>query len=289
MERASSETSPIVLYDAVVRLLGTAGSPATLVVLLDDLHWADDATIELFGFIARARPHGRLLLVGLARPDLASGHPLRALAPELVTQPQVNRITLAGLDDDEVGELIERTTGSSADRRLAAVLRERTGGNPFFIREILRGAIDDNGQLDLSLVAVPGSVRDVTRSRARPAVRPSVRPRGTTVLGGVGAAGRVRRRGLCARRRRLGAAGGEQRPRRHPTEQPEHPATVDQRAEVVDEAAVLLGQRVAVGVDPAGVGRECGCGHGTRVGHAPDRGPEGRCGRPVSGPVSDDR
>jgi DNA-binding SARP family transcriptional activator len=162
---STSETSPIVLYDAVTRLLAAAGTASTVVVLLDDLHWADEATVELFGFIARSRTPRRLLLVGFARPDMASDHPLRALASELVTQPQVRRLILPGMGEREVAELITRTTGVEPDHRLAEVLRERTGGNPFFIREILRVATDAQGRLDLSLVAVPGTVRDVTRSR----------------------------------------------------------------------------------------------------------------------------
>ena len=64
-------------------------------------------------------------------------------------------------------ELVARLAGAPPDPRLAAVLRERTGGNPFFITEIVRNAVDDGGRLNLSLVSVPGTVSDVTRSRVR--------------------------------------------------------------------------------------------------------------------------
>jgi DNA-binding SARP family transcriptional activator len=160
-------TGPVVLYDAVARLLAGVGASSTVVVLLDDLHWADEATVELFGFIARARTPNRLLLAGMARPDLAKDHPLRVLLPELLTQPGVRRLDLAGLDEDEVVELMRRTTGEQPDAGVAGVVRRRTGGNPFFIREILRAAVADDGRFDPTAAGLPGTVRDVTRSRVR--------------------------------------------------------------------------------------------------------------------------
>ena len=161
----TSALPPAFMFDAVSRLLATVSADAPLVVILDDLHWADDGTLDLFHFAATSRARSHLLLVGIARADVEPNHPLRAHVASLASQPQVSHLGLSGLDSDEVAELISEVTGSRPERQLAEVLRDRTGGNPFFIREVLRVATDDSGRFDLSRVAVPDSVRDVIRGR----------------------------------------------------------------------------------------------------------------------------
>ncbi len=131
------------LADAVTRFLTTAASAAGLVVVLDDLQWADAASAALLGHVAREAGGARLLVVGTFRPaELAA--PLPGV-----------RLDLGGLTAGEIGTALP---GVSPAR--AAVLAERAGGNPFLVGELVRawraGTPDEE---------VPAAVRDVVRAR----------------------------------------------------------------------------------------------------------------------------
>jgi len=112
-----------------------------LVVLLDDLHWADGASLDLLRFIARQIPASPILLLVTYRSDeISRGHPLYGLLPALVRETQAGRIDLHPLADDDVRALIDQTyhlpTGETD--RLAVYLQKRAEGNPFFLGELLR-------------------------------------------------------------------------------------------------------------------------------------------------------
>jgi hypothetical protein len=108
-----------------------------LILLLEDLHWSDHATLEWIGYIARRRDWARLLVLGTLRPpdtrdDAAA--PLRRLLSELGHQPQTGQIGLDHLSRDAVRSYVQRRGGGEprlAD--LADVLHERTGGHPLFL------------------------------------------------------------------------------------------------------------------------------------------------------------
>jgi tetratricopeptide (TPR) repeat protein len=126
------------LHDAVTTALAAAAHDRTVVVVLDDLHWADAASLRLLEFAARHTWFERLLLVGAYR-DVeveAPGHPLRELVLPLVAK--ATTVTLTGLAPDEVAELMSRTAGTEPDPALAAEVHLRTGGNPFFVEQTAR-------------------------------------------------------------------------------------------------------------------------------------------------------
>lgn len=126
------------LHDAVTSALVAAAHDRPVVVVLDDLHWADAASLRLLEFAARHTWFERLLLVGVYR-DVeveAPGHPLRELVPPLLAK--ATTVTLTGLAPDEVAELMGRTAGTAPDPALAAEVHLRTGGNPFFVEQTAR-------------------------------------------------------------------------------------------------------------------------------------------------------
>ncbi|RSN62609.1 ATPase [Amycolatopsis sp. WAC 04182] len=126
------------LYDAVTSVLVAASQDQPIVVVLDDLHWADAASLRLLEFAAQHTWFERLLLIGTYR-DVeveATDHPLRSLMMPLLAK--ATSVTLTGLEPDEVGALMTRTAGEAPDDELVAEVHRRTGGNPFFVEQTAR-------------------------------------------------------------------------------------------------------------------------------------------------------
>jgi hypothetical protein len=126
------------LYDAVTSALVAVSQRRPVVVVLDDLHWADPSSVRLLEFVAQHTWFERLLLVGTYR-DVeveATGHPLAPLMLPLLAK--ATTVTLTGLDRDEVGALMTRTVGIEPDPDLVEEVHLRTGGNPFFVEQTVR-------------------------------------------------------------------------------------------------------------------------------------------------------
>src|SRR5262249_25472141 len=168
------------MFGAVVDLLARASAATSVVLVLDDLHWADRTTLQLLRHVASSAAELRLLVLGTFREaDLGAHHPLTDLLAVLHRESGVERIALGGLDDLELLALMEAASGQAmaADGlALRDELLSETDGNPFFVVEILRhlaetGAIgsDDAGQwvarADLRDTGLPVSVREVVGRR----------------------------------------------------------------------------------------------------------------------------
>jgi AAA ATPase domain len=126
------------VFDAVTSALVAVAQDRPVVVVLDDLHWADPASLRLLEFAAQHTWFERLLLIGTYR-DVeveAADHPLAPLLLQLVSK--ATTVTLTGLERDEVGALIARTAGREPDPELVAEVHRRTGGNPFFVEQTAR-------------------------------------------------------------------------------------------------------------------------------------------------------
>ena len=148
------------LYDAVTSALVTASHSRPVVVALDDLHWADTASLRLLEFAAGHTWFERLLLVGTYRDAEVevADHPLRPLLSSLVAKART--VTLTGLEPDEVGRLIARTVGEMPGDDVAAEVHRRTGGNPFFVEQAAR--LWHSGG---AVTAIAPGVRDAVRRR----------------------------------------------------------------------------------------------------------------------------
>src|SRR5436190_4164397 len=128
----------------VVRHLVTAGSTNRPnrpgVIIFDDLHWADPESVALFGRLATA-PNLPVLLIGSYRPEeLSRSHPLAELLAELERQRTVHHVALGRLAQHEVGDLLAAVYGRPLPFHTVEALHRRTGGNPFFVEELLLAA-----------------------------------------------------------------------------------------------------------------------------------------------------
>ncbi len=138
MTRSPSQAA---LFGEVRTFLVAHARERPLVILLDDLHWADTASLELLRFVARQLASLPILLLVTYRSDeLTRQHPLHWLLPVLVREALAVRIDLSPLVDDDVRTLIDHTYRLPPDdtRRLAVYLQVHAEGNPFFLGELLR-------------------------------------------------------------------------------------------------------------------------------------------------------
>ncbi len=145
------------LCDAVAgALVGQASAGRPVVVVLDDLQWADEPSLSLMSFLARAAAISPVLVVGAFRDGEASSR-----LAELCVQAQ--HVPLAGLTLPEVEELVAGMPGPSPDPRIARQMWERAGGNPFFVRELTQ-LVQAYGA-DEAPSRLPASVVEVVRRR----------------------------------------------------------------------------------------------------------------------------
>ncbi len=148
------------LHDAVTTLLVTAARRRPLVVVLDDLHWADPPSVRLLEFVTRHAWFEQLLVIGVYR-DMeveSGGHPLGPLMLPLL--PKATPVTLTELGPGDVHALLARTAGREPSRGLVAEVHRRTGGNPFFVEQMARLWQSTN-----SVDAVAPGVRDAVERR----------------------------------------------------------------------------------------------------------------------------
>lgn len=176
---ADAETDRYQLFQAVANLLARASEAAPVVLVLEDLHWATKPTVLLFRhLVTSAEPMAALLVATYRHTDLPPTHPLREVLADLGREQGVESAVLEGLEEAELVSLVEHTAGHRLDgggATLANALWRETGGNPFFVTEILRhlaesGAVSDSGGMsfytpDLDKVGIPESVRAVIRRR----------------------------------------------------------------------------------------------------------------------------
>ena len=135
------------LYPAMLAYLQARTTPTVLA--FDDVHWADQATLELVGYLGRRIERQPLVLVCMYRSTDASG-PLSVLLGDLAGAAGVIRLELQPLSPAATAELVGTEVGAGVH-----VVHRMTGGNPFFITEILRGGTG----------AIPRTVRDAVLAR----------------------------------------------------------------------------------------------------------------------------
>ena len=164
-----AESARFRLSEAVMDGLTSVSRDRPLVVVLDDLHWADPASLALCEFVAARLDGTRVLVVGTYRPaELAAGHPLVPTLGALARRPDLERINLRGLTEEEVGRFVARGWAVEPSGELTAALHARTEGNPFFLIELVRLLASEGelGQAEAVAAAhVPAGVRDVLRRR----------------------------------------------------------------------------------------------------------------------------
>jgi len=134
---AAAPAARFQLFDELAGALLAEARAAPLVVVLDDLHWADPPSLELLDFLTRRLHGARLLVVGTWRDaEVGPGDPLAPLLAGLAGRAAV--LPLAPLDDHGVGRVMAGILGRDPPPELAAAVRRRTGGNPFFVQQVTR-------------------------------------------------------------------------------------------------------------------------------------------------------
>src|SRR6185295_2583944 len=136
------------LFGQVHELLLEAAAPAPLVLVLEDVHWADRSTLDLTGFLSRTLDAAGVVLVATYRSDeVPRRPPLRGWLAELGRVGAVHRIELAPFTPEEVADLCAAILGAEAASPTIAEITRRSGGNAFLAEELLAAAAegDPNG------------------------------------------------------------------------------------------------------------------------------------------------
>jgi ATP/maltotriose-dependent transcriptional regulator MalT len=156
---AAPERAQARLFEAVLGLLDRLGAGGSVLLVLEDLHWADPSTRAFVAFLGRSLCLERVLVVASYRLDeLHRRHPLRPLLAEIERDPSVARIELPPLTRDEVACALEDILGEDPSPPLVDRLYARTEGNPLFLEELLAAGPDGRG-------ALPATLRDALMVR----------------------------------------------------------------------------------------------------------------------------
>ena len=169
---ADADAQRFRFFDAVSALLGEIGSDAPVVLVFDDLHWADRPTLQLLRHLVRSPAPRRVLFLGTYREsEISDRHPLHELIGDLRREGTMRRLELGGLAEPEVAELVAELASAPASEAFVHALTGETEGNPFFIEEVVRHIRDTAGALSeemtLEQAGVPEGVREVTSRRLR--------------------------------------------------------------------------------------------------------------------------
>ncbi len=186
------------LFDAVTAFLRGLGAQCPVALLLDDLHWADNATLALLRHLAR-QSDLPLALIGTYRDsEVDPAHPLSDTLGVLARLERVRNLRLGGFNDDEVCDLVGAAAGHQLDisaRQFALAVGREAAGNPYFIVEILRdlaerGAVTRRADGRWSTepdwqISLPRSVRDVIVQRVQRLGNPVMRSLSAAAVLGV--------------------------------------------------------------------------------------------------------
>jgi len=159
------------IYESVGELILQAASRRALVLILEDLHWADAPSLILLRQLAGRLPRSRLMVIGTYRDrELGQNHPLKTGLADFVRSGDTVEIQVIGLEDVDAASLLRAVTQFEPADDLLQRLQARTGGNPFFLKELGRNLQEEaDGQhqrrfADTS-AAVPEGVGAVLRHR----------------------------------------------------------------------------------------------------------------------------
>ena len=178
--RPAGEEERYRLFESVCSFLVSASRSIPIVLLLDNLHWADVPSLRLLEHLSRRLADSRLLVIGTYRDiELSRRHPLAAALVELRREPSFQLIVLRGLSLSEVQDFLEGITERQlepSEQPLAAAFYGETEGNPYFLEEIVRHMLDTGGafweggrwqlnQVSIESLAIPEGIRALVDRR----------------------------------------------------------------------------------------------------------------------------
>jgi DNA-binding CsgD family transcriptional regulator/tetratricopeptide (TPR) repeat protein len=175
---AFGETHRGLLFELVGALFARLSAERPLVLVLEDLHWADRSTRDLIGFLLRSGRAPRLMLLATYRTDeLHRGHPLRSFVAELERVRGVQRLELDRLDREGTAELLGHLLGVEPEPQIVDAVSRRAQGIPFFIEQLAASA-------DPACSDMPETLRDLLLSRVDLLPEPAQRMLRVAAVGG---------------------------------------------------------------------------------------------------------
>ncbi|MEN3357194.1 MAG: hypothetical protein V7637_1176 [Mycobacteriales bacterium] len=156
----SGDFGQLQLFDAVWGLLAELSAAQPLLLIIEDLHWADQSTRDLLSFLLTRLRSERLAIVASYRADdLHRRHPLRPLLGELVRLPAVERVEVRPFNAAEIADYLRALHGSALPARAVRRIFDRSAGNAFFAEELLAAGLDRDSE------TLPTGLADVLLSR----------------------------------------------------------------------------------------------------------------------------
>ena len=163
------------LFEAFTALITGIAATQPIMLVLDDMHWADQPTLQLSRHLLRAAQHAAILAVGCYRDhELERGHPLTDVLADLRRDQSVTWVSLRGLSQSATAHLVRSIAGDDVTAALVDTLHRETGGNPLFLEEVVRHLIETDAlaaggahTVDLGRLDLPQGVRDVVTRRVR--------------------------------------------------------------------------------------------------------------------------
>ncbi len=159
------------LFDSITAFLKNAAQFRPVMLILEDLHWADRSSLLLLQFLAREMSESCLLVVGTYRDvELSRQHPLSETLAQLTRQPVFRRELLRGLSQEDTQRFVESAAGVEPSRTLVETIYTHTEGNPFFLTEVVR-LLSEQGELTSEEIGgstdfrIPEGVREVIGQR----------------------------------------------------------------------------------------------------------------------------
>ncbi len=155
------------LFSSITNFLKNAAQFQPLMLVLDDLQWADRSSLLLLEFLAREIQSIPLIVLGTYRDvEVSRRHPLSQTRGSLIREQRFLRVQLPGLAEPEVAQLIQRAASVSPPPGWSAAIHRRTEGNPLFVSEII-SMLPDEGQGESQdyLTHIPEGVRDAIGRR----------------------------------------------------------------------------------------------------------------------------
>lgn len=166
-EDAGEDSGQLPLFSAVLSVFSQLGAQMPVLLILEDLHWADRSTRDLLSFLSRTLRQESVAIVASYRSDdLHRRHALRPVLTELGRVPGVERIDLPPLGDREIAQLLAERSEAPVSEATLATLLVRAEGNAFFAEELLAASAD-------CITDVPGELADVLLGRVEQLAGPA--------------------------------------------------------------------------------------------------------------------
>ena len=167
------ESARFRLFDSVTTFLKNAGQVQPIVLILDDLHWADKPSLMMLEFFAHELASSRILIIGTYRDmELNRRHPLSITLGDLTRERLFERILLRGLARPDVSRFIELAADVKPSDMLVETIHTQTEGNPLFVTEVIRLLVQSGELTQKNMqagrrwsVQVPEGVREVIGRR----------------------------------------------------------------------------------------------------------------------------